>query len=234
VLGWFDRAERSIRPAKPLMAGPRTLTYGALIDRTRRLSTLFRELGLLRDDRAVIATDDDIAAITIFLALLRSGITAVVLDPQASRPELETLIQAADAKALFVDDRVIARGGVQASKRADAALVPIGDDAAQPSLLGRLTRGLRAGRRAPGELAYPAVLDAMAPTRDLPADVPEAALAYILFTLGHDLAAQGCRDHASQPRGADADLRPAVWDWTTRPGCSTCCRCITPTALPRV
>ena len=184
VLGWFDRAERSIKPPKPFLVGPQTLTYGALIDRTGRLGTLFRELELRQDDRAVIATDDDIAAISIFLALLRSGITAVVLDPQASRPELETLIQAADAKALFVDDRLIARGGVQTSKRADAALVPIADGPTQPSLLGRLTRGLRAERPAPGELAYPAVLDAMAPTRDLPADVPEAALAYILFTSG--------------------------------------------------
>ena len=140
ALGWFDRAERSIGPARPFVVGPRPLTYGALIDRTRRLSALFRELGLLRDDRAVIATDDDGAAITIFLALLRAGITAVVLDPQASRPELETLIRAADAKALFVDERVIARGGFETSKRADAALIPIGKGAMRPSLLRRLTR----------------------------------------------------------------------------------------------
>jgi long-chain acyl-CoA synthetase len=184
VLGWFDRAERSIKPAKRFVVGPRLLTYGALSDRTRRLSTLFRELGLRRDDRAVIATDDDSATITIFLALLRSGITAVVLDPQASRPELETLIKAADAKALFVDDRLIARGGVQTSLRADAALIPVADGAARPSLLGRLTRGLRAERPTPGELAYPAVLDAITPTRGLPADVPESTLAYILFTSG--------------------------------------------------
>ena len=184
ALGWFDRAERSVGPAKPFVVGPRPLTYGALIDRTRRLSALFRKLGLLRDDRAVIATDDDDAAITIFLALLRAGITAVVLDPQASRPELETLIRAADAKALFVDERLIARGGVETSKRADAALIPIGKGAMRPSLLRRLTRGLRTERPAAGELPYPALLDAMTPTADLPADVPESTLAYILFTSG--------------------------------------------------
>jgi hypothetical protein len=39
VLGWFDRAERSIKPAKRFVVGPRPLTYGALSDRTRRLST---------------------------------------------------------------------------------------------------------------------------------------------------------------------------------------------------
>ena len=185
VLGWFDRAERSIKPAKPFMVGPQTLTYGALIDRTGRLSTLFRELELRQDDRAVIATDDDIAAISIFLALLRSGITAVVLDPQANRPEIETLVRAADAKALFMDSAIIARGGVEASKRADAALVQIQDDvAASTSSVARLGRGLRAERPPLGELAYPAVLDIIAPTKDLPTDVSEAALAYILFTSG--------------------------------------------------
>jgi long-chain acyl-CoA synthetase len=185
VLGWFDRAERSIKPAKPFVVGPQTLTYGALTDRTRRLSTLFRELELGREDRAVIATDDDIAAISIFLALLRNGITAVLLNPEASRPELETLIRTADAKALFIDDAIIARGGIEAHKRADAALIPIARDAdARGSLFGRVARGLRAERAAPDVLAYPAVLDRMAPMGDLPTDLPAAAIAYILFTSG--------------------------------------------------
>ena len=182
VLSWFDHAERSVKRAKPFVIGRRSLNYGALIDRTRRLATLFREVELQRDDRAVIVSDDDVAAITIFLALLRNGITAVVLDPQAGRPELETLIRAADAKALFVDDAVVERGGIEASKHAEAALVRIrSDEAAKPF---RLIPGARSGRPAAGELVYPAVLDAVVPCQDLPADIPETTLAYILFTSG--------------------------------------------------
>lgn len=64
VLGWFDRAQRSIKPAKPFVVGPESLTYGTLIDRTRRLSALFGEPGLGRDDHAVIATYDGIAAVS--------------------------------------------------------------------------------------------------------------------------------------------------------------------------
>jgi acyl-coenzyme A synthetase/AMP-(fatty) acid ligase len=215
VLGWFDRAERSIEPAKPFVVGPRTLTYGGLIDRTRRLSTLFRELGLRQDDRALIATDDDIATVCIFLALLRNGITAVVLDPQASGPELKTLIRTADAKALFMDGAVIARGAAEAGKRADAALVQISEDAdARESLFWRLTRGLRAGRPAPAGPTYPAVLHDMPPAKELPSDVPEETLAYILFTSG-TLSPPSQPKHSSPsakfliPRQASSTSTPA-------------------------
>jgi long-chain acyl-CoA synthetase len=185
VLGWFDRAERSIKPTKLFVVGHRALTYGALIDQTRRLSTLFREIELRRDDRAVLATDDDLAAISIFVALLRNGITAVVLDPQASRPELQNLIRAADAKALFMDRAIIARSNVEASKRADAAVVPIQNHATgNASFLRRLANRVRAEPPALDELAYPAVLQRLAPMKDLPREVPETTLAYILFTSG--------------------------------------------------
>jgi hypothetical protein len=64
VNAWFERAERQLDPAKPFVIGPRALTYGELGDGVRRLSALFRQLELRRDDRAVVATSDDIAAVS--------------------------------------------------------------------------------------------------------------------------------------------------------------------------
>ena len=185
VIPWFERAERQLAPDKPFVVGPRTLTYGELGDQVRRLSALFRQLELRRDDRAIVATGDDIAAIGIFLALLRNGITAVMLNPQAGGPELQTLVRAADAKALFVDRAIASSGVLAAAARRDAEIVPIDHAAADQS---RVRRRLRdwIGRRSPSDarLSYPAALGATAPDEELPADVSEAALAYILFTSG--------------------------------------------------
>jgi long-chain acyl-CoA synthetase len=85
------------------------LTYGATVERVGRLTGLFRRHGLVPGMRVVLATHDDLAHATAFLALLRNGLTAVVLNPDARATELATLVDAADPRAIVADAALIER-----------------------------------------------------------------------------------------------------------------------------
>jgi long-chain acyl-CoA synthetase len=135
------------------------LTYGAAADRIGRLTGLFRRHGLSPGMRVVLATDDDLAHATVFLALLRNGLTAVVLNPDARPTELDTLVAAADPRAVIADAAFIDRIPPERLKNiAEIALDP-------------------AGRRFPQWIGDE-------PVAKGPVSVDSASTAYILFTSG--------------------------------------------------
>lgn len=105
IIRAFERAA-SMKPGKILIAGEKTLTYGELLKHAALLTSLFRKGGLSPGDRAVISTVDDIAAVTFFLSLLRSGVTAVIIDPETPAPQAQALISAARPKAVFLDSGI--------------------------------------------------------------------------------------------------------------------------------
>ncbi len=188
ILAALDRIEQSIKASKIYVVGHRDLSYGALFDDVRRLTALFGRIGLARDDRAIISSKDDIALITLFVALVRNGITAVVLDPDAPGVELRKLVGAADAKALFLDEERVKRGDLRDSFRSDAVVIGIAsDDAGRKPLFGGF------GRKVGGSTSttYPALLAALPPAAP-PADgIPSSTTAYILFTSGTTSAPKG-------------------------------------------
>jgi long-chain acyl-CoA synthetase len=151
------------------------LRYRALADRIARLTTLFGELGLGVGDRVVIVSSDDIATITLFMALLRNGLTAVLLNPEARPDELARLVEAADARALFID-RGHAAWQLPEALTAGRARVAIRPGADAEGWWARWTR------RAAGD-AYPDLLAQRAPGA-APGGIPAATVAYILFTSG--------------------------------------------------
>jgi long-chain acyl-CoA synthetase len=176
----IDHSLSATKPAKTYLAGARELSYGEVGERLRRLTNLFRRMGLGRDDRVVLSSKDDIALITLFLALIRNGITVVVLDPDAPAIEIAKLIEAADAKALLLDGERLAKPEISRAMRADAKTMAIGTDGGAPrkSLLGF-------GRKtATDDASYPGLLTGIEPAADLPDDIPEDTTAYILFTSG--------------------------------------------------
>ena len=136
------------------------LTYGAIVDRIARLVGLLRHLGLTPGMRIMLATHDDLAHATVFLALLRSGLTAVVLNPDARAAELATLFEAADPRAVVADAAVIGRIPQAQLKRLSVITL----DAEEG---GSFVQWLDAQPPAPG-----------------PASVDAESTAYILFTSG--------------------------------------------------
>lgn len=137
-----------------------SLTYGAAVDRSARLAGLFQRRGLGPGMRVVLATRDDLVHASVFLALLRCGITAVVLNPESRATELASLLDAADPGAVILDARLIERLLPEQVKR--YAVFALADDAG--ASLDVLLAGEAAG-------TPPTVVD-------------PASTAYILFTSG--------------------------------------------------
>jgi long-chain acyl-CoA synthetase len=179
ILPALDQIERTVKASKTYIAGARDLTYGTLFDRVARLSTLFRRIGLGPDDRAVISSKDDLSLVTLFVALVRNGITAVVLDPDAPMAELRKLVEAADAKALFLDAERATAADLQGVLRPEAVVTPIGDGAAKRSLFSGF------GKKPNGAAAsFPALLAECEPSAPRADGVFDSTTAYILFTSG--------------------------------------------------
>lgn len=136
------------------------LTYGDAVRHIGRLTGMFARHGLAPGARVVLATRDDLALAAIFIALIRNGLTAVILNPESRATELATLVDAADPAALVMDSRLLER----MLPDQVAGLVTIAlDPAAGP--------------------AWPALLDAEAEGTP-PAAVDPESTSYILFTSG--------------------------------------------------
>ena len=144
-----------------IVAETGTLTFGEVVARLPRLTGVFADMGLAPEARVVLATDDDLALATIFIALLRNGITAVVLNPEVRATELARLVDAADPAALILDSRLLERLLPEHRAR-----LPI----------------LRIDAAAPGD-AYPALLNT-ARVGEPPHSIDPESTAYILFTSG--------------------------------------------------
>lgn len=109
-----------------LICGPRTLTYGQLIDRIDRVCAMAAGLGLQAGDRAAIIAGNCLEYIEIVDGLAEAGIAVATLNPRHTVAELgyilqdcgariafastdaEPLVRAADAPAL---ERIIVIGG---------------------------------------------------------------------------------------------------------------------------
>jgi long-chain acyl-CoA synthetase len=136
------------------------LSYGTAVERIARLAGVFSRCGLRPGARVVVATRDDLALATVFLALLRHGLTAVILNPESRATELALLVDAADPAALVMDSRLIER--LAPEQVARLSVIPLDP---------------------PGAPAFPAWLARESPATP-PAAVDAESTAYILFTSG--------------------------------------------------
>jgi long-chain acyl-CoA synthetase len=189
IISAFEQAAR-IRPSKPLAVTDRgELSYAELLRQAPLLAALFQELQLCVEDRVVIATGDDRAALALFLSLVRSGITAIIINPLSPAPEANRLIAAARPAALFID-AVLAESW---SPGSNVTVVLIREPLAKANLFGRLLGRKETPHDTSG---YPACLDRLQPVGLVEGVAPETA-AYIIFTSGT----------TSRPKGVEISHR---------------------------
>lgn len=100
----FEYVQRDDFNDKPfVILGECKLTYGSLWQIMQRVARLFDASGIHAGDRIVICSALEIESIALYLAALRAGVTAALVDPHSVIGEVRKLVNAAQAKCLFMD-----------------------------------------------------------------------------------------------------------------------------------
>lgn len=152
-----------------LVLPDRTLSFAAMRDLVGRWFTQFDSLGLAEGDRLVIRTDNEVAAISVWLAAVLDGVVPVMVTSQTPDARLLAIADMSEAAALVTD--------------ADPAAAPLPAAIGQvviavPEPAGRSLFGMR--RQAD---AVPGLAGEVAKREPrLPTDA--SGLAYLLFTSG--------------------------------------------------
>ncbi len=185
IVAAFRRA--ALKPGKPFMvAGRVVLTYGELLDRVARLTRLYSANGLRQGDRVIVASNNDVDTVVLFLSLLRNGLTAVLMDPGAPASAARPLIESSAARGIILD------AALRQTWRPDKSLFTL--EIAAPvegtSLFSKLLPRRNAAEQ--DATRYPAVLSGLRPA-DLQAEVPPDLDAYVLFTSGTTSRPKGVR-----------------------------------------
>ena len=178
-------SRRSLR-SKLLLDGREKLGYGELIDRVDRFPAWLKALGVPQGGRIVVASRSASVIATFFIASLRLDFTLVVLDPDASERERETVSRFVEPSLIVADDPLPVPAG--------SFFVRVADQAASgPTFLSRFIPGRQ---RASASDTFPGVLGGFDPMPRAPVGPPDGT-ALILFTSGT----------TSQPKGVELTRR---------------------------
>ena len=103
----FDRIEDS-KIEKKIFAHivGNKFTYKHFIQDVNKLGNLFQSKGLSKGDRVVLSTNEDYYTALFFIAFLRYGIVAILLDPETPSQRADAIIKKADAHGIIMDDNL--------------------------------------------------------------------------------------------------------------------------------
>jgi long-chain acyl-CoA synthetase len=158
--------------------------YAEVCMLVRKLASLYQEWDLKPGDRLAFSSKNDTHAAILFLSLLRNGITAVFIDPDAKKTRVEHLLKVSQPKALMLDSDLQDTWEITGIEH----IIKI-DNRKRSNLLERL---LKKGQAAANREEYPAMLSRYEPAQ-LPDVIDPDLDAYVLFTSGTTSDPKGVR-----------------------------------------
>jgi long-chain acyl-CoA synthetase len=177
----FKYTDKYIFGTKTFISGKndQKITYSELLKITSKMAGWFKKNNLKINDRVLIISHDDFAVTLLFMACLRYGLTAVILSPESTDQELENLIKAAKASAVFADENILEQ---ISDKISDLTPLPISRNANYTSK-GMLSRLI--GKNKTSDNSFPGVLEQLEQTDEIDQQkISDDTVAYILFTSG--------------------------------------------------
>ena len=110
IVALYELRKRDWNNTKPLLVTDGETKYADVLANIDKTATLFDNLGLSQGQRAVIVSSRDADVTTLFLAMLRCGITAIPVNPGSSVDEISNI--AAQTKLLALNATIeAARAG---------------------------------------------------------------------------------------------------------------------------
>ena len=97
------RAERCFGDRLALVDADRSLTYGELVARCRRLAGAMARLGIQAGDRVAVHAENSVHFAELMLALPAAGIVVVPLNIRHALPELEAMVDNTGPRLLVTD-----------------------------------------------------------------------------------------------------------------------------------
>lgn len=176
-------ADNSPAQDKVFIAADRDWTYHDLHCATEYVAAWRQAHGLTLGQRVVVALDDAVLASLAALALIRCGLTAVMVDADSTAAEAAAMIGRVAPAAIVASPARVAAWAVDRLVPAApiVRLGPTGEKAG--GLATRLMQALR-----PATNPFTAFGDARQPP---PADIADDTPAYVIFTSGTTLAPKG-------------------------------------------
>ncbi|MEO1092681.1 MAG: long-chain fatty acid--CoA ligase, partial [Pseudomonadota bacterium] len=190
ALPLIDLRAYARRDAAPALVDEHgALSFAELADRGRRVAGLLRNAGLEPSDRVALMTADPRAVITLAPAVVRAGMTLVVIDPEGAVETVGRALRTSDARAVVADAALLQTLSTELGRDLPECRWRVGEVAGKSKAGGLLARALGRTRQEPAEI-FAAV--AAAEPDDTTVPSPDDTIpAYVMFTSGSTSAPKG-------------------------------------------
>lgn len=156
-------------------------SYEDFTGNVKKLCALFYQANLKEGERIVLSANNDYDTALFFLALLRFGLTAVLIDVNVNPHTAMAIIKQSEVSGYIIENHLYNNWGINAP--GSFSLVIKRENSKKNPLFQKLLSKKNTNSTTSANI-YPDLLRNTLPRQELPAQINENTLAYILFTSG--------------------------------------------------